>query len=157
MATKTLSLRIDEELIERIDALVGEGKSRNAVIKELIERGLATQEGEKTPEEIQEELMAKLIENASATITEQVTQDVVQKMREENNELFRDWSNQLASTILPPLITAGNKELSEVIVEELRPALPDPQAQVEGSETAPVAAETEPEPEKKSWWQRLFG
>ena len=111
MATKTLSLRIDEELIERIDEYTGEGKSRNAVIKELIEAGLDAKAGKKTDEDMLRELMKELIEDAKREISDTVTAGV----KAANNELYRDQSQQLAATILPavlvPLLDERNKQL----------------------------------------------
>lgn len=157
MATKTLSLRIDEELIERIDAF-GEGnQSRNAVIKELIEAGLEAKSGKKTDEEMFQEMSDKLVERVVERVSETVTSDV----KDANNELFRDWTQQLTATALPtvlvPLLDERNQQLAAEI-EALKPAEPDPQPEIEVSPTEPVAAETQPqEPEKKSWWSRLFG
>lgn len=148
MTTKTLSLRIDEELIDNIDAHVADGKSRNAVIKDLIEAGLEVQSGKKSDEERLRELMEELVGEAS----EKMSETVSQKIREENNELFRDWSQQLVSAVLPAAIAAGNQKLLEELkpeLEELKPALPDPQAELEGSEEEEVAAETEVEPEEE--------
>jgi len=155
MATKTLSLRIDEELIERIDALVEDGQSRNAVIKGLIEAGLEAKSGKKTDEEIFQEMSDKLVERVVERVSETVTTDV----KDANNELFRDWTQQLTATALPtvlvPLLDERNKQLSAEI-EALKPAEPDPQPEVESSETSDVPANTEPAVEEKpSVWKRF--
>jgi metal-responsive CopG/Arc/MetJ family transcriptional regulator len=156
MATKTLSLRIDEELIERIDEYTGEGKSRNAVIKELIEAGLDAKAGKKTDEDMLRELMKELIEDAKREISDTVTAGV----KAANNELYRDQLQQLAATILPavlvPLLDERNKQLTTEI-EALKPVVEIPQPELEGSETEDVPAETQiVEPQKpQSAWERF--
>lgn len=158
MATKTLSLRIDEELIERIDALVGNGQSRNAVIKDLIEAGLDAKSGKKTDEEMLREMLQEFLAEAKGEISEEVSA----KVTAANNELYRDQSQQLTAQLLPavlgPLLEEQKKQLTEEIDARM-PALPaseDPQPEIEGSATEPVAAETQTQvPETKSTWQRF--
>lgn len=156
MATKTLSLRIDEELIERIDEQVGEGQSRNAVIKDLIEAGLDAKTGKKTDEEVIREMLNDFLTKAKGEISEEVTS----KVQAANNELYRDQSQQLTAQILPavlgPLLEEQRRQLTEEIDARI-PALPaseDPQPVLEGSETVDVPAETAPE--EKSAWQKFI-
>ena len=162
MATKTLSLRIDEELIERIDALVGEGQSRNAVIKDLIEAGLDAESGKKSEEEVFRDLIQEFVED----LKKEIPDTVIKGVNEANNQLYRDQSQQLAATILPavlvPLLDERNKQLSNEI-EALKPAAEIPQVELEGSEIDDVPAETQEQtPEEhvgvwKRFWKFVAG
>ena len=174
MATKTLSLRIDEELIERIDA-VAEGRSRNAVIKELIEAGLKAAADEEADEAKAAATLETLLEKIAAIdekvdgADERITQRVVDGVSEQNNALFRDtttqMTTQMTSAVFPQFVNEMNKKLLDEFdkrIEEMRSqpiALPESQVQVEAEPITPaLPAETheeEADPETMGFFDKM--
>ena len=171
MATKTLTLRMDEGLLERIDAVVGD-RTRNAAIKDLIEAGLrATSEEEEARQSDEAKAAAtydtllekiadleKKVDGAGEQITglkesvdgagEKITRDVVDGVSEQNNALFRDTTTQMTTAVLPQLNEMNRKLLDQLDerIGEMREqpiALPESQVQVEGETVVPaLPAET---------------
>lgn len=147
--TKTLSLRIPAELVDKIDALVGEGQSRNAILKEIITLGLEAMTGdEKKAEE-------ERIEQLAQAIASKVTPEVAEKVQKNNDELYRDMTTTLAATVLPTAIREATQGFDETLhkIEEatvitVEESEINPKALPEGEgSTASEPAETEEDKE----------
>lgn len=158
--TKTLSLRISPELLEKIDELVeqdGQARSRNAVLKKIIEAGIEAITGDQKAaeaaknEELIDDIMKKMTEGDFVqAIATKVTEDVSAQVRKDTDELYRDLTTNLAATVLPTAIRAETKGFEETLhkieeatvitVEEI-PENPKALPEIDGS-TASVPGET---------------
>lgn len=169
MSVKSITVRIDEELITRLDEVAGEeSRSRNVIICNLLEAALdaraATKDSPIEDEEptINPDELASLVAEKVAGSTEKLDIDaltdavaakVIEEVRTSNDALFRDISTQMTASVTP-IVAAANqslyKNLAEGPLDAIVARLPEPADEVEVEEVAP-------EPEKKGFWARLFG
>lgn len=174
MSVKTLSLRIDDDLLTRIDewgmAHLEDGEvryNRNATLKRLLEMALAIPD--------QEELDDEGVEAATPSIGEMTLDDLLDRIEERQRKVASEGRAETVNQVL-----AGTKMLSDALYRDMSTAINAGNQEMvdnhllgmgkgieqlgEGvdrlaeAEEAREAKEAErEEPERKSFWQRLFG
>lgn len=168
-AQRTITIRIDSDLLERVDAEASSrDRSRNVVVCALLDEALAHIAEKEEPREeepaFDQEAIAQRVAEVVGESVGKIDQDalvqlvaekVLEGVQASNDALYRDIATQMASS-LTPLLAASNQSLYQSLatgyLDEVVARLPEPQSEIEIEDVEP-----EPEPEHKSWWQRLFG